>query len=777
MAAWLGAQAGPLAQQPAAVEPTPIGSSLSCDLLRDLPSGGNLFAILETTQAELVTDRFNSAGLNAGASSRAGAFLGSWSQTKYRIGDIDVASPSDGSPLLFPEMAFWREAQIMTAAMPPSIEAPGLGVTLEPARPAPRWSAIVEATASGGSLASSDQETDPPAIASLRRWGSGHVVIGGPIRPNLGITLAGSWARTAAIDRSEPIERRQQVGSAFGHLVRTTSIGNELRVLGWLQRAQTPEVRDLSLHLQSTFERRPTAGLVWKVYGGYTRRGRTREEPFATSVVVDRLIDGPIPTLTRDRESAEARWSLGGIVSPIAARRSFEARVEIDHASRRSTPFSGAIGELVDGVPARLWIYDSPGLESARGATNVAALIRDRTSVGEGITLDGWLRIDSVRGSARDAAIGITWTSLLPGVNLRWNLGTGLDLAFFTGYRRAASTLLLDLLAHGDPAAPAGEVRRWDASAVTPGTLIARVGPGTAGDPAFSAIDPDLARPHTDEFSIGLESRPRKTLRLAVAGIARRQSSVVNAVNVGVPIDSYATFTIPDANVDLIGSEDDHQLVVFNRLPESFGRDRYLLANPRQEAATSGSLVITAQASTDRLFMLIGATASAAVGPAGNLGFRAVEDDQDMVGELVANPNATPFARGRLFGDRAYTIKWTTVYRFPADVRLGVIARYQDGQPFSRLVLVDGLNQGREAVRAFANGRSRFAFTGTVDARLQKGFVMGTTRLEAIVDVYNVLDMKKEVEERVVTGDRFREITAVQPPRSFHVGVRVSFDR
>ncbi len=173
--------------------------------------------------------------------------------------------------------------------------------------------------------------------------------------------------------------------------------------------------------------------------------------------------------------------------------------------------------------------------------------------------------------------------------------------------------------------------------------------------------------------------------------------------------------------------------------------------------------------------MSIGATASAAIGSGGNRGFRATENDQDASGELFTNPNASTFARGRLFSDRAYVIKWTTVYRFPQDIRLGAIARYQDGQPFSRIVVVPGLNQGAEAIQAFANGRSRFAFTGTLDVRLQKGFAIGATRLAAIFDAYNLLNMTKEVEEYVVTGDRFRETTAVQPPRAFHLGVRMTF--
>ena len=337
-------------------------------------------------------------------------------------------------------------------------------------------------------------------------------------------------------------------------------------------------------------------------------------------------------------------------------------------------------------------------------------------------------------------------------------MGTRANLALTSGYRRSANQLTLDLLSIGDPAAPFGSVFRWDAGAPiqSAGPLVARVGPGTGGDSTFSAIDPGLTRPHTDEFTIALEASPSHATRFAVAGIARREASLVNLVNVGAPAAAYRMFSIPDANVDLIGTADDRPLPVYDRLPETFGRDRYVLTNPPQEPATMGALVVSAQVATPRLFLLLGATASASVGQASSRGFRATENDQDAIGEIFTNPNALTNARGRLFSDRAYTIKWTTVYRFPKDIRLGAIARYQDGQPFSRLVIVPGLAQGAEAVQAFANGRSRFAFTGTLDIRLQKGFRIGSSRVDAIADLYNVLDMRKEVEEYVVTGDRFR---------------------
>jgi hypothetical protein len=58
--------------------------------------------------------------------------------------------------------------------------------------------------------------------------------------------------------------------------------------------------------------------------------------------------------------------------------------------------------------------------------------------------------------------------------------------------------------------------------------------------------------------------------------------------------------------------------------------------------------------------------------------------------------------------------------------------------------------------------------------RLQKSFSARFGRIAAIADFYNVLGLRKEVEEYVVTGDRFRSPTLVQPPRALHVGFRLT---
>jgi hypothetical protein len=145
------------------------------------------------------------------------------------------------------------------------------------------------------------------------------------------------------------------------------------------------------------------------------------------------------------------------------------------------------------------------------------------------------------------------------------------------------------------------------------------------------------------------------------------------------------------------------------------------------------------------------------------------------MGDAYVNPNSLGYAQGRTFTERGYTIKTAATYTFPHDFTLGLIGRYQDGQHFARLVIYPDLNQGAEAVRAFRNGRTRFTFEMTVDARLQKGFTIGGHRASVIFDAYNLFNQYLEVEEITVSGPTSRLKSASQPPRAIHLGIRIPF--
>jgi hypothetical protein len=171
--------------------------------------------------------------------------------------------------------------------------------------------------------------------------------------------------------------------------------------------------------------------------------------------------------------------------------------------------------------------------------------------------------------------------------------------------------------------------------------------------------------------------------------------------------------------------------------------------------------------------MLIGATATGSDTPGANRGFHVFENDQGVIGERLTNPNADTFARNRQFFERGYSIEVLGSYHAPRDWRIGMTARYQDGQPFARIVVVPGLNQGAEPVQAYRNGRTRFTYALTVDARIEKRVTIGGFYLGGVFEAFNLLNTKNEVEEDIFTGPNFRATTAVQPPRVFRLGLRL----
>jgi hypothetical protein len=176
-----------------------------------------------------------------------------------------------------------------------------------------------------------------------------------------------------------------------------------------------------------------------------------------------------------------------------------------------------------------------------------------------------------------------------------------------------------------------------------------------------------------------------------------------------------------------------------------------------------------------RWYMLFGASAQRSDGYAANPGFKVNENDTGVLGALFEDPNALTYARGRLFFERGYIIKWSGGFVTSNDFHLGAIARYQDGQHFARQVVVPDLNQGAEAVQAYTRGHSRFTFTFTLDARAEKGFRAGSGRVALVAEAFNLLNNRLEVEEDPVTTRKFRATTAVQPPRAIRFGVRVEF--
>jgi hypothetical protein len=776
----------------------PLGGTITVDALGTLPSGASIYALLDTAIPDVTSDRMETGGLTTGDAARVGAHGSTWTQTTFRVADMDITDPgTSGTPLLVPGVSEWDRVEVATGMMPAEVSAPGMSVGLVP-RQASRRIGWLDAFGSPPGLNADGAADKPPPLTRLDTWAHGNLVAGAPIGDRHAALVSASWTRASFFERTNPTSLDASLASLFFNVMTRAPDRDRVRLVGWLQRARSPlehhaafgqptaADRRLALHGQAAWERAFTDGGTLRAFGGVTLRGRSAEMSPAPFIVIERLADGPVQTLLDPGEGTDRliegglRWSR----AVDGGRRHHELSAGADWTrsfSSQQAAFTGRVGELVNGIPARAWEWTDPAAESQWHADTITAFASDTVAVNPRLTLNGSLRFESIRGYSTDDAAGavVSWNDVYPRAGLHvaltdfWHIGT------FVQYSRYGHRLPLRDLAYGDATAPTGSIYRWRggnlALPASLGPLIQRIGPGTGGRADFTGIDPALTRPSMHEMVFGFESRPHPAAFVRMAAVARREATLIGVVDVGVPESTYARIQVPDTAIDRIGSQDDQLLTFYNRAPSSFGADRYLLTNPSDNVATFVGVDFVGEVHARRLFLIAGGTAGRSEGLSGNRGFGPLENDPGVLGEVFVDPNARVYAQGRFFTERGYTIKTAISYQFDHDLTAGLVGRYQDGQHFARLVVLDSLNQGAEAVRAFRNGRTRFTFTMTVDGRVQKGFAVGGRRFALTFDAYNIFNQALSVEELQVTGAGARKETAVQPPRALHVGLRIPF--
>jgi hypothetical protein len=778
-------------------ERPPLGAVITVSPLGLLPSAGNLFALFDTLVPDVISDRIEAGGTAAGSPARVGAHGSTWTQTTYRVGDADITSLSgSGAPLLMPGIEIWDSVEVATGLMPIEVSAPGMAVTLMPRRPDASWARSIELVGAPAAFTGGSAGASPPSITRLGTFGRANLFMTGPLAPDkASVLVSANWIRSSYYERDNPAKLDAGLASAFINITTTPTTSDEIRAIGWAQgtrdaapnhfllRQPAAAQRNTGLHLQGAWEHRLADDGGVRAFAAYTASQRTSDIDAPASIIVERLSDGPVDALLQPGVGTDRTWAAGARVYKTTSTHRFVSGFDLGGGSSSvQSVFAGRVGELVNGLTARVWDFTDPVGASIWRQRSFALFAGDTFTAVPRVTINGGLRFENIGGSAdsHDATIG--WSSLLPRAGIHWAMLNFWQLSSFGQYNRYAHRLPLGDLAYGDPTAPTATVARWTGAPTLPALsafravpTVQRLGPGSGGVAGFATIDDDLKRPTMDELVVGFEARPRQNTFLRIAAIGRLDHDLVGVENIGVPFSTYSHITVPDIGIDIVGGGDDQNLLFYNRAPSTFGADRYLLTNPADHKGSFVGADMIGIVRRQRYFFLWGLTAGRSEGLAANRGFQALENDTGILGEVFVNPNARTFAQGRVFTERGYTIKLASSYQFPRDVTFGLIGRYQDGQHFARLVVLDGLNQGAEAARAFRNGRTRFTFTMTVDARLQKSFTVGSRKVTAIVDAYNLFNQFLQIEEVAVSGPMSRQTSAIQPPIAVHVGIRVPF--
>jgi hypothetical protein len=285
-------------------------------------------------------------------------------------------------------------------------------------------------------------------------------------------------------------------------------------------------------------------------------------------------------------------------------------------------------------------------------------------------------------------------------------------------------------------------------------------------------VAPSLTLPAMRRVMVSFKTRVRG-IGIHATAFARRDVNLIETALDPQGAEIQSTRNIPDPSGDILGPSDDQILPVIEESLPSFTSSRYLLINPTEHRALGEGAELGFETNGTHIHWGLTGAAFRDSGRGGNRGLRVDENDFGVVGESFDRTNADTFGYGRLFFDRAYSLR---MYLTANDVRgftFGAVGRYDDGQPFSRLVIHNDLPQGPDFVQADPRGRSRLHYTLSVDARLARRFKVSGANLEVSASVFNALGSQFEAEEQVVWRSDYRRITMVQPPRAFLIGIRI----
>ena len=425
--------------------------------------------------------------------------------------------------------------------------------------------------------------------------------------------------------------------------------------------------------------------------------------------------------------------------------------------------FQPTFGELVDGRPARVWDIRSKGVES-QWALHRRERLRRRSlgAVAEGDAEPGRalrLRLGLGRGRRQRHQRG---PACCRAATLRWTpRGDNSPLAVTAGYSWYRNRLPLEYLAVGDPQGPTGVVSRWDDRNGDLQFTDGRADAGGAGrlvlrgrERRASVIDPGLRRAVSSRSSSSAPSTSSGAWRMRMTGVDRREHNAAALVNTGIPLAR-----VPGRSTCRTPASTSTAAPPCRRCGSTAARRRCSGAiatrSPTPTVSRRSTRAWTSRwtaSSERRYFFRFGGSAYRIKSTGMNRGFLSNENDQGGLGEAFLTPNALTSGDGRSFFDRAFVIKLSGGYRAPGDVRIGMVARYQDGLPFSRMVLTDAFHQGRDLVMAIPRGAQRFTYMFTLDAKVEKDLTFGPAARG--LDLRGLQPDQRHDRGRGIRGDR-----------------------
>jgi len=790
--------------------------------VQSMPSANNIWSLIENQDLSATTNRIDVGGVWASLpalwSSRGSV---SWTQSSYLINGLEATDPYvTGTPLYYPDLEALQFVTHSNGRHPIAYLSPGGAFDLIPKQGTADYHGALTAffTTPGmtsGSIPPRLQDEGLHERTRLNSFENYSAQFSGPIVPEKLLVFASLSHLNLSRDVAEfGPDDKGTVSSALVNL--TYRLGRSSLHVFWTGQAihhpAAGAARDVPF--SATLDRKNLYNVfqvIWRArfrpdhhfeVGAAFNKGNIHSqfqdgvsEPHGQEVFRE-IPSGAAAAAGRDDRTTVILQGKGQAVFGRLSR----LHQRVDYGLSLRYAVSSSATEILDNIhlhylgdePFEIVRYNTP-VHHKETSFDIHLFAEDHILLPNLASLSFGLHLVSTRG--RVPRIGalpdifpppdreggkIDWLNVAPRLSFALPFLNDKSLTLRVSAGRYYFHLPLQYLSYGNPQAVGALVYPW-----TDLNQDGRFQPGEEGElwrregPFYADIDSKLERPYTDEFSVAITKIFRGDLYLTLAGFYRETRHLVETLNIGVPLTAYSPVQLYDPGDDTVpGTPDDLYLTVYNQNKETLGNDLFLLTNPDAGSRVNRyrGLDLTLVKKCGRSVLFFAATATEAIGTS-SPGNTEYENDEGVIGALYDNPNAFLFAKGRLRFDRAYTARLGVSFPLPFGFRLAGLAKYYDGQPFSRKIIITGFNQGPFYIQSFPRGVARYEFNMTVDLRLEKTITLGSARGRVFLDAYNIFNWAQATQENEWTGPEFplRYATEIQLPRVIRLGIRYEF--
>ena len=114
-------------------------------------------------------------------------------------------------------------------------------------------------------------------------------------------------------------------------------------------------------------------------------------------------------------------------------------------------------------------------------------------------------------------------------------------------------------------------------------------------------------------------------------------------------------------------------------------------------------------------------------------------------------------------------------YQFPYGIGFSTSVRVTKGEPYGRTLNTTGLTQGAITLTVEPQGTFFYDTVTLVDLRLSKSVTVGRSKIEGLLDLFNINNSPAVLTRNNQTGTTFGGVLTTVNPRIARLGIRWTF--